>query len=128
MANATVGNDITLGQAADYTAKQYYVVKLDTTAGRTTLATAGTDKIIGVISKTNTSTSVGAPINVHPVNASGTFKVVAGGNTAIGSLLTATTGGKAIATTTTGDYVFGICTEVGVDGQVVGYIPTHFKY
>lgn len=130
MANFTVGDDITRGQGADLTGKLFYIVKFDTVVNQVVLAAASTDKIVGVISRLNqaASTAVGAPVNIHVRNASGTFKVVAGGVVAIGDALTSNASAQAITTVTAGDQLIGYASEVGVTGQVIEYVPTSNKF
>jgi hypothetical protein len=125
MSNFTIGDDITRKQGADLTGKLFYIVKQDTTAQQVVLAAAGTDKIFGVLSRLNAagSTAVGATVNVHARNASGTFKVICGGTVAIGDQLTSDSAGKAVATTTSGDHVLGEACEAGVAGQIIEYLP-----
>lgn len=126
MANFTVGDDITRPAGADLTAKSFYIVKL--ASGVLQLATAGTDKILGVISKAPIASATGSATSVHARNARGTFKVILSGTCNENDALTATTGGKAIVTTTSGDQVLGYACEQGVDGQLVEYMPTTGKY
>lgn len=129
MANFTVEDDITREQGADLTTKLYYIVKQDTTANRVVLASAATDKLFGVISQTNKagSTAVGAPVVVHARNASGTFKVTAGGTIAINDYITSDANGKAITTVTGGDQALGIACEAAVTGQLFEYTPVTTK-
>lgn len=130
MANFTVGDDITRKQGADLTGKLYYIVKQDTTAQQVVLASAATDKLLGVLSMLNKagSTAVGATVNIHMRNASGTFKVVLGGTVAIGDKLTSDATGRAVTTVTAGNEVLGEACEAGIAGQIVEFIPQTNKF
>lgn len=85
-------------------------------AGNIVVATAGTDKIIGVI---DTPNDAGDQANVRLRSGSGTAKVRAGGNIAVGDKVTATTAGAVIATTTATHEVIGMALETGVSGDLV---------
>lgn len=130
MANFTVDDDITRKQGADLTGKLYYIVKQDTTAQQVVLAAGATDKLFGVLSQLNKagSAAVGATVNIHARNASGTYKVVAGGTIAIGDQITSNASGQAIATTTSGNEVLGEACEAAVSGQIFEYLPRTNKY
>lgn len=112
------GGRITLAAGADLSAKQYYIVK--DSSGTAVLASAATDKILGVIENAPVS---GDTAVVVTRNKSGTFKVKAGGVIAVGDKLTSDSAGKAVATTTGGDQVFGIARKVAADGDITEYLP-----
>jgi len=95
---------------ADLSAKQYYITKLTSTG--VDLAGTATSLICGVLQNTP---DTGEQATVQFL---GTSKVKAGGNVAIGDWVTATTGGKAVATTTDKDFVVGQALEVAVDGDI----------
>lgn len=97
-----------------------YAVKLS--SGEVVVATAGTDAIIGV---TEQKCEAGEVVSVRLRSAQGTAKGKAGGNVSIGSKLTATTGGKLIATTTAGDEVVGVAIESAVSNDVFEFIPSN---
>lgn len=71
-------------------------------------ATAGTDAIVGVI---DTPNDAGQDAMVRLRSAAGTAIARAGGTIAVGDLVTATTAGELIATTTDGDAVVGMALE-----------------
>ena len=88
-------------------------------------ATAGTDKIAGVMNKQE-GVATG---EIAPVVVFGTAKVVASAAVAIGDAVTATTGGKAVVTTTTGNIVRGIALEAAAaDGDIIEILLTFYKY
>lgn len=100
-----------------------YAVKLS--SGQVVVATAGTDKIIGV---TEDSAAAGEVVSVRLRSAPGTVKVKAGGTIAVGDLVTATTAGKLIATTTAGDQVVGMALEAGASNDLVEVMLGFLKF
>jgi len=86
--------------ATSLATKQYYIVKQHTD-GTMILAAAATDKIVGVLQN---KPVVGAAANVQ---IGGTVKVIAGGTISVGAWVTSDSNGKAVATTTDKDVVFG---------------------
>lgn len=98
------------------------------TGRKVVLATSNTDaKIIGVL---NNTPGANETASVVGRNANGTFKVVAGVNTAaisIGDLFTADTDSGALKTTTSGDQIVGMALEAAVAGQVFEYLPMNHK-
>ena len=109
---------------ADLSTKQYYIVKTDAN-GKCILATAATDALRGVLVN---APKVGDTADVAIVNGSGTFKVLAGGTIAKDAFLTTDAAGKAIATTTTGNRVFGRAVAAAVSGDIVEYVKHNEKY
>ena len=109
---------------ADLSTKQYYVVKTDSN-GKYILATAATDAIAGVLVN---APKLGETADVANINGSGTFKVLAGGTIAKDASLTTDANGKAIATTTTGNRVFGRAVAAAVSGDIVEYRKSNEKY
>lgn len=85
-------------------------VKFDT--GLIVAATAGTDKIIGVIDVAN---DAGQDAQVRLRSGSGTAIGRAGGNVAVADYVTATTAGEMIATTTAGNEIVGFALEAAAD-------------
>lgn len=115
-----VNNDpkhITLKAAADYSAKQYFLVK-QTASDTATLAGAGED-VIGVIANKPRS---GELASVQSISGSLTIKVVLGGTVAIGAPLKSDANGKAI-TATTGNKAFGRAMIAGVAGDIIEVRP-----
>lgn len=105
----------TFKAGADLSAKQYFIVKLDSTQNQVVLAAAATDKLLGVL--------LNAPVanqeaRVH-MNV-GTTKVIAGAAIALGSYVTSDGSGKAIATTTDKHKTLGIALEAAAaDGDII---------
>jgi hypothetical protein len=99
-----------------------YAVKLS--SGQAVVATAATDKIIGV---TQGKYAAGETASIKLRNGSGTVKVKLGGTVAVGDRLTATTDGRLIATTTAANEVVGFALEVGaandfVEAALAGFV------
>jgi len=90
-----------------------YIVKLS--SGEVVVATAATDKFIGV---TTNKAAAGEQTDIRLRNAQGTAKVKAGGTIAVGDYVTATTAGKAVATTTSGNLILGMALEAAADGDL----------
>lgn len=99
------------------------LVKLS--SGEVVVATAATDKIIGV---TENSCDAGEVVSVRLLSSSGTIKVKAGGNVAVGDLLTSDADGEVIATTTAGNRVVGQALESGVDNDLIEALPVNHIY
>lgn len=89
-------------------------------SGSIVAATAGTDAIVGVIDVDN---DAGQQANVRLRSAAGTAIGRAGGNVAVGDLVTATTGGELIATTTDGDVIVGMALEAAVNDGFFEFMP-----
>lgn len=99
----------------DLSGSRHCFVKLGDTTNSVALATADTDKIIGVVTDFVHGTA-GTPVTVA---IDGTVKVVSSGSVSKGAWVTATTGGKAAATTTSNKVVRGVALEAGAaDGDV----------
>lgn len=89
-------------------------------AGLIIAATAGTDAIVGVIDVDN---DAGQQANVRLRSANGTAIGRAGGDIAVGDLVTATTAGELIATTTDGDNVVGMALETAANDGFFEFMP-----
>lgn len=119
MATFTEGNYLSRTAGADLSAKQYYLVKLDS-SNEVVLAAAATDKILGVLSNAPTD---GETAVVRLINSNGTFKVkTAASNISQGARLTSDASGLAVATTTTGDVVFGRALLASVASDIAEYL------
>lgn len=117
MSQFVLGTHKTLKAEADYSAKQYLVVKFGAAAGGCLLATADTDLLVGVI-QNKPASGEGADIPLD-----GTGLVIAGGTVSAGDYLTADSASKGVATTTEDKQVFGICLAAGVVNDIVEYKP-----
>lgn len=106
---------------ADLSAKQFYLVKMGSTAGEVVLAAAATDEVIGILQNAPVA---GDTALVLLVNGQGTAKVVAGGVWALGNRLGADSNGKVVALSQTGagsqptQRSIGIANSVTADGNV----------
>lgn len=99
------GQSITMVAAADFSAKQYYIVKVDS-SGYAALATAQTDQPIGILQSTAAS---GGAVEVM---ISGVSKCIGGAALSIGDQIGSDANGKGTATTlaaggTVYNYVIG---------------------
>lgn len=120
----TSANPKNFKSAASLVDKQFYVVYVSA-KGVVTIASAATHKVMGVITN---APQAGAGQNVAVALPFGdrTFKVIAGGSISIGDKLTADSAGKAIATTSAGNYVFGVAVEPADAGDIFEAMP-HFE-
>jgi hypothetical protein len=126
MSGMQTGRDRTFIAGADLSNSQYRFVKLDSTQNKVIVATAGTDNIIGVLLNAPKS---GEEARVGLLNGNGTYQIVASTLISLGAVMTATTGGKAVTTSTTGHRVAGIALEAAAaDGDLIEIQPTNFKY
>lgn len=99
---------------ADLSAKRLYLVKLNSD-GEAILSAAGTDRSLGPIYEPEEENKAVA------VAIGGCPKVLIGGTVGEGDRLTSDGSGKAITTTTSGNYVFGEAMEEGADGDVIQF-------
>lgn len=110
---------------ADLSAKKNFIVKrtADNTVG---LASAATDVLLGVL--TNSPKS-GDGAAVALVGSGQIALVVAGGSISADAVLTADSAGKAIATTTTGNYILGRAMNDADAGDLVEVLlVNHARY
>lgn len=94
-------------------------------SGEVVVATAATDKIIGV---TMSACAAGETVSVRLRSSTGTMKVKAGGTIAIGDRLTSNGSGQLIATTTAANEVVGVAIEAGASGDFVEAMPALTLY
>lgn len=132
MATETPGNYITRLAGANLSGKSRYLAKLDG-SNKAVLATAATDKIVGVIDEAPQG-ATGA-LSIKSVNSSGTGKVKVGAAIPAGTYLTAGAAGKAVAAvqTTAGQQpsvrVFGRSVEASsAEGDVIEFEHMNFLY
>lgn len=103
---------ITVEVGADLSANQYCAVKYGT--GRVAvLAESSAEPFIGILQDKPAASGRAGQIGV-----SGMSKAKAGGTISSGDNLTATTGGKLIATTTNNHFVVGVAAEDAVNNDV----------
>lgn len=125
MAITTVGPTKTFKSAADYSGKQYFIVWVAN--GVATLADDADvpgENIMGTIVN---KPQEGADQNIEVLMPHGgaTGKVKAGGSISAGDHLTTDSAGKAVATTTADDYVFGVALNDADANDVVEYVPMY---
>jgi hypothetical protein len=126
MSGMQTGRERTFIAGADLSSSQYRFVKHDSTQNQVIVATAGTDKIIGVLLNAPKS---GWEARVGLLNGSGTYQVVASTSISKDAYVTATTGGKAVTTTTAGNVVAGQALEAaGADGDLIEIMPMNFHH
>lgn len=123
MATFTEGPRRSFKAAADLSAKKYHVMK-QTADNEVNIASSATDAIIGVLSNTPVQDE---DASVYGFWGGGTFLVKAGGSISRGAQLTANSDGKAVATTTEDDVVFGIALQAADDGDIFEYAPVYLK-
>lgn len=106
---ATYGNYMTIpGLTANSTglaSYQYYLVQLETTAGKVKLSTSATSKTIGVLQNDP------AANEAAEVAFAGVFKAAAEASVSIGDWVTASSTGRAKTTTTTSNYILGVALD-----------------
>lgn len=120
------GDYITADAGEDLHAKVFFIVKLNST-NQAVLATAGTDEIVGVLQDVPQGAT--GSCSIAHVSGSATGKVIASTVIARNAYLTATTGGKAIATTTPGNRVFGRAREAAAaTNDIIVYEKMYFIY
>lgn len=90
---------------ADLSSKQYYLVKLASTAGEVVAAGAGTDAIIGVIYNDP------ADGEAALIADGGVLKVAGEASVSVGDWVTASSTGRAKTTTTDGDVAIGMAID-----------------
>lgn len=112
--------------AADLSAKQYYMAKLDS-SGNLVLAAAATDAIIGVIEDGGRLSGDNATVQM--LNGTGTFKVKVGAsNIAKDAYITSDASGSAVATTNAGDRVIGRAVRAATATSIMEYVKMNEKY
>ena len=90
-----------LTASATLAAKQYYLVKMASTAGEVIVAAANTDDILGVLQN---DAAADEPV---AIGIGGVLKVSAEASVSVGDWVTSSTTGRAKTTTTDGDVVIG---------------------
>jgi hypothetical protein len=89
-------------------------------SGQVVVATAATDKIIGV---TMNKVAAGETASVHLRSAAGTMKVKAGGAVAVGDYVTSNGTGQSITTVTAGNQIIGMALEAGALNDFIEVMP-----
>lgn len=128
MSTKTIGPTRTFKTAADYENKQFYLVWVAN--GVATLsddADVPGENIVGAI-QNKPQAGANANVEVAMPHGGGTAKVISGGSISAGNELTTDGDGKAIATTTEDDYVFGVALEDADSGDIFEYVPCYFRY
>jgi len=107
---------------ADLSAKRYHVVMLVTTAKQVKVSTGPTAANIGVLQNDPKSDEAAS------VCGAGLSKAVAGGNIAVGDMITANSTGQCVATTTANNKVIGkaITAAAAADLFEVFLAPSNF--
>lgn len=114
-----------LRAAGDLSAKQFYIVKAASTAGQVKVASAATDALLGVLQDGNTD---GLAVDVA---FSGVAKVLAEASVSYGNYVTASSTGRAKATTTAGNSVIGLALNEATSaaGDIIPVLLSgFFKY
>jgi len=106
---------------AGATINPYRIVKMDTTAFTGIASTAAGDYVVGVTDgstrrfDSSAHAIAGDQISLQPSNC---VQIEAGGNITAGQAVKASTGGVAVATTTTGDVALYVAMEGAASGQI----------
>ena len=111
------------GYVANVAIAEGLAVKLS--SGKAVIATAATDKIIGV---TQSKAAEGETVSIKLRSSAGTVKCKVTETTAIGDRLTATTDGTLIPTTTAANEVVAVAIEAGSSGDFVEAMPALTLY
>ncbi len=109
--------------SADYSAKQYYIMKqtTSTTPYGIVLASAATDNVIGILQNEPNVGETGVVAII------GTAKVIAGTPISIGEFIVADSNGKANTIQAAGEIVIGqALEEATAAGDIIEVLITHF--
>lgn len=106
------------------TTGQFLAVKMDSTANQVVLASASTDKIIGIMMSAPKALDIG---EVRLRSASGTIEMFAGGTIAVGDAVTANSSGQGVTTTSSGDQIIGYALYAASSGNLVELMPSTAK-
>jgi hypothetical protein len=112
MATEQAMKAISLPVAADYSAKQYYIMKLDT-SGQAALAGEGSDSI-GVLQDAPAAAGRAGRVAIG-----GICKVICGGSITKGARFSSDSNGKAVVVGSADDYALGSVLETGASGSIV---------
>lgn len=110
MAYESVLTKISLEAAADLSAKQYFLVKVDAN-GKAALCGDG-ENAVGVLQN---DPDIG---EAAAVATAGITKVECGGVITTGGLVACNADGEAVAAAS-GDYIIGVALETGADGRII---------
>ena len=110
-----LGGSYARNAGADLSEKLFYLTKVDTD-GDIVLAAAATDFVLGPVLE--------AAVQDKPVTVQylGEGKAITGGAITAGDRLTSDSAGKAIATTSSGNNVFGVALESAASGAIVPFV------
>lgn len=127
MSSQNVGQTRTFKAGADLSAKQYFIVALDASnQNEVILANAQTLPTLGILQNAPEDNDVAT---VHLAGSGGTSKLIASGQIAVGAYVTADSAGKAVATTTNGDFVIGrVVKGSSTDGDTIEVQVLGFRY
>jgi len=109
-----------LTASATLAAKQYYMVKLASTAGQVIVGAAATDAVIGVLQN---DPAAGEPVSI---GWGGILKVAAEASVTAGTYVTCSTTGRAKGSTTDGNYFLGIALDgSSTAGNIIRVVAAH---
>ena len=109
-----------LTASATLAAKQYYMVKLASTAGEVIVGAAKTDEVIGVLQND------AAADEAVSIGWGGVLKVAAEISVNAGDWVTCSTTGRAKTTTTDKDYALGIAIDASSSaGDIIRVLASH---
>lgn len=122
MSQQVLSRSRTFKEGADLSAKQFYIVKLDS-SGHVILSALATDAFIGVLENAPKSGVTTDEVSVVLRSAQGTSKVIAGGTITAGAWITSDTAGKAVVTTTNKDQLLGMALVAAATGDIFEFMP-----
>jgi hypothetical protein len=116
----------TFKAGANLSGSQFCFVKLNSDVEEVVVATAATDEIVGILDNAPVENDTA---RVLLCNAQGTMYVLSSTGISAGARLTATTGGKAVTTTSAGNTVAAIALKTVNGGdELVEVMPVRFYY
>lgn len=122
----TAENPVNFKSAATLLNKQFYIVYISA-KGVVTIGSAATHKVMGTVTNAPQA-GAGQNVAVALPFGSRTQKVIAGGSISIGDKLTSDSAGKAVATTSAGNYTFGVALQDADTGDIFEYMPHWEKH
>lgn len=122
----TSTNPVSFKSAASLVGKKNYIVYISA-RGVVTIASAATHAIMGVV-KNAPQAGAGQNVEVNLPFGNETFKVICGGSVSLGNKLTSDGNGKAVATTSAGNYTIGVAMQDGDTGDIIEVMPHWEKH
>lgn len=116
--------DVGFAAGADISAKQFFCMKLHTTAGQVTVCSGATDLAIGLLQNKPAAAGRAARVAIGGIS-----KGVAGAAISLGAQVGTDTNGRLVAKTTDEDWVIGVAlTASTASGDVIDVLMTTGAY